>query len=258
MPDLPDNRLTLPFEEGLLHRETVFRCPPLTPQLVRAIELIAPHFRLDLQERSRFTWEKDQNGACWGEFDALQTVLCSLPRPQKILELGPGLGRSVVFFSKKLAWQRCEWHLFEGTGNSTRYAVLGPRSDESFCGNIPLLEDMLQFNGVSKVTIFDAARWKLRDLPGPYQLIYSFYAVGFHWAIQEFLDDLVELMDPNALAVFTVPPHFSWFPRLNEFVVQLIPFTPVWPKGAELKLLVLKRAVNDPLAVNRAPEIEKP
>src|SRR5690349_2560299 len=89
----------------LANLERVFKAPPLTAELINAIKLISPQFDLKENEESRSFWEADQNGACWGEYQALEPIFKETPKPKKILEIGPGLGRSIVFFSKKLGWK---------------------------------------------------------------------------------------------------------------------------------------------------------
>ena len=52
--------------------------------------------------------------------------LSRIPTDARILEIGPGLGRSLVFFSKKLGWRGDQLHAYEGDGHTTRYTSLGP------------------------------------------------------------------------------------------------------------------------------------
>src|SRR5690349_11750277 len=89
------------LNQRLAEKERVFHAPPLTEELVSAIRLISPQFDLNCDETSRLLWEADQNGACWGEFEALQPLFEAVHTPSKILEIGPGMGRSLVFFSKR-------------------------------------------------------------------------------------------------------------------------------------------------------------
>ena len=98
-----------------------------------------------------------------------------VPAPADFLEIGPGLGRSLVFFSKKLGWDQSEIHAYDGGGTTSKYTMPGPRSNESFCGNLNMLRHVLKFNGVDNVKLFNAHEVQLADLPGPYDLIYSFY-----------------------------------------------------------------------------------
>jgi len=172
--------------------ERIFRAPPLTHKLRAAIKRISPQF--DLRKRDRLFWEADENGSCWGEYEALEPFLARVPADAKILEIGPGLGRSLVFFAKKLGWRGNQLNAYEGNGRTTKYTVLGPRFEDSFCGNIEELRRVLDFNGINDVKIFDAAKTRLSDLPGPYYLIYSFYGIGFHWSLEYFLDDLLPLL----------------------------------------------------------------
>ena len=82
--------------------------------------MIAPHFDYAPDARYHDAWEKDQNANCWREFRVLRPVLDTLPKPPRILEIGPGLGRSLVFFSRKLYWRDAELHAYEGEGTATR------------------------------------------------------------------------------------------------------------------------------------------
>ena len=229
------------LDERLSGMEHIFRAPPLTPELAAAFKLIAPHFDFRPGERDRKIWEADQNGSCWGEYLALAPLFESMPRPHKVLEIGPGLGRSLVFFSKKLGWQDAEIHAFEGEGQTTKYAILGPRFADSFCGNIGMLRHVLEYNAVRNVTIFDAKDIQLKALPGPYDFLYSFYCIGFHWSLEHFLDDLLPLLHERSIAVFTVPNQFTRFSRLEGLSYRIIDWKTAWPKDAHLKLLVLSK-----------------
>ena len=93
------------FDSRLANLEPVFRVPPLTSELLVAIKLISPRLKLAQDEHSRRIWEKEQNGTCWSEYEALQPLLSCIEKPRRVLEIGPGLGRSVVFFSKQFGWQ---------------------------------------------------------------------------------------------------------------------------------------------------------
>ena len=188
--------------------EKVFRSPPMTRELARAIKLISPHLDLRPNEASRSFWEADQNGACWAEYEALRDTLVALPKSARILEIGPGLGRSLVFFSKKLGWEG-ELHAYDADGTTTKYTMNGPRFEDSFCGTISELRRCLDYNEVRDVTIHDAKKIRLRDLPGPFDLVYGFYTIGFHWALEHFIDDIRTLIGKNGIAAFTVQDDFA-------------------------------------------------
>jgi len=220
-------------------RPILFRAPPFTPELVSAIARITPHFSFKTDDESRGNWERDQNGSCWAENEVLESRLRQFERPINILELGPGLGRSVVFFTKHFGWADSQFTLYEADGDQTDYGLFGHRHLGSFCGNSALLRHCLQYNNIHNWKIVDARTHALQDLQGPFQLIYSFYAVGYHWALEHFIDDLLRLMDSGSLAVFTVPLGFGAFPSLKGLSHEILEWAPVWPRGPRLSMLLI-------------------
>jgi hypothetical protein len=60
------------FNPRLAGLEKVFRSPPMTRELVRAIYLISPSCNFRPNESDRAIWEVDQNVVCWPEYEALQ------------------------------------------------------------------------------------------------------------------------------------------------------------------------------------------
>lgn len=240
-PQKVDVKEVQELDTRLAEMERVFSAPPLTQELVAAIKLISPQCDFTTSEKYRLIWEADQNGACWGEYEALAPLFRSMLKPTKILEIGPGMGRSLVFFSKKLGWERSEIHAYEGEGSSTKYTILGPRFEDSYCGNLSALRSVLEFNDIRNVTVHNARDARLVDLPGPYDLLYSFYSIGFHWSLEPFLDDLLTLLHDRSIAVFTVPHEFRPFSKLDSLSYRLVDWKTVWPKAGQLKLLILSK-----------------
>jgi hypothetical protein len=243
------------FDSRLANLEPVFHAPPLTPELLAAIKLISPRLKLVQDEKSRRIWEKEQNGTCWSEYEALRPLLSRIETPRKVLEIGPGLGRSVVFFSKQFGWQESEIHLFDADGAATKYKQKFYDADkhslkDSFCGNLGLLRSLLNYNQVSNYTIFNARQTALAGLPGPYDLMYSFYSIGFHWSLELFLDDLLPLMHDRTLAFFTVKKDFRGFPRLRDFHCRIVEWkTVLRKKSSRLGMLILSKGVEPGIGV---------
>ena len=228
----------------LAGKKLIFEGPPLTPELVGAIKLISPQFHLRPDERSRRFWELNQNGLCWGEYEALEPFLESLATPSRVLDIGPGMGRSVVFFKKIRGWEAVPFHLYESAGSSTRYTKAGPRFEDSFCGNLEVLQAVLRHNEIDHVEIFDAAEMgaQLAQLPGPYDFIYSFFAVGFHWAIDHFLDELLRLMHDRSIGAFTLHDRAVDLGALDQVPHRVVEFRRSWPRGRWSRLLVLSKS----------------
>ncbi len=239
------------LEPDLRNKELIFEAPPFAPDLVGAIKLISPQFHLSANEKSRRFWQHNQNGLSWGEHEALAPFLERVSTPEKVLDIGPGMGRSVVFFKKKMQWQQVPFHLYESTGESTRYTKAGPRFKDSFCGNLEALQRVLDHNRIEEVQIFDAADLdaKLGRMPGPYDFIYSFFAVGFHWSIEHFLPDIMDLMHDRSLGAFTLHDRFDRLHVLEDIPHRVVEFRKSWPRDRWTRLLILSR---DPELV-RAP-----
>jgi len=240
------------LEPSLAAAELVFRAPSLSPALVDTIKLISPQFHLrPEEEESRRFWELNQNGLCWGEYRALEPF-CRGLEPSKVLDIGPGLGRSTIFFKKHLGWQQVPFHLYESTGSATKYTKAGPRFDDSFCGNLEVLESILTYNEIENFEIFDAQSMagNLAALPGPYDLIYSFFAIGFHWSIGHFLDELLGLMTDRSIGFFTLHDRFEDFSELGNTPYRVVEFQGSWPRGRWSRILVL--AKNEDMLSNKS------
>lgn len=231
------------LDPELISRGTYLEAPEFTPELVAAIKLISPQFHLRPDETSKRFWELNQNGLCWGEFLALEAYLRSVGTPAKVLDIGPGMGRSVVFLKKVLGWDEVPFHLYESTGESTRYTKAGPRFEDSFCGNLNVLETILEHNQVGHYEIFDAEKLgaSLAALPGPYDFIYSFFAVGFHWSIEHFLDEILDLMHERSLGAFTLHDRFTDFSVVEKVPHRVVEFQKSWPRDRWARLLVLAK-----------------
>ena len=209
--------------------ETIVRVPAFDRAFLAAVKLIAPQYAdYGADDESRRKWERDQNRSCWGEDAALGSLLRAMPPPERVLEIGAGLGRSAVFFSKRY-FPNARFDLFDATGADTKYELLGNRYDDSFCGNLPMLRACLDYNGVGNTRIIDAAQTGGR-LPMPdekYNLIYSFYSVGFHWSLDHWLDEILAVAKPTTLCAFIVPSHYQSSPRVAALPHMLVEGAPV-------------------------------
>lgn len=229
---------------ALAERELLFRSPELTPALVEAIRAITPQFKLRCDETSRRVWELSQNGSCWGEMDALEPLLRGLGSPGRVLEIGPGLGRSAVFLKRHLGWEDVPFDLFEGNGPARRYPLLAPRSSDSFRGDLEALAAVLEHNGTRAWRLVDAGTrgGHLIDLDGPYDLVFSFYGVGFHWRLEDFWQEILPLLGADGVGVFTVWHAFETFPALRRLPHGFLTIRRILAKDRPLRLLVVSPA----------------
>jgi len=227
--------------------EQLFLAPPFTEEVVAAIRLISTRLPLKADEDSRRLWQRESNAAAEAEYEALLPLFEKVDKPKRVLEIGPGFGRSVVFFTKKGLWPAGEISLYDANGTSTKYKQKfyehPPQwpDTSSFCGNLPLLRTMLDYNGVERYEIFDAEQLPLAALPGPYDLIYGFYSIGFHWSLEYYLDDLEPLFHERTLLVCTLNKRFRSFPRLEQFSTRVLECREVKKNAHPLRLLLLSK-----------------
>ncbi len=229
----------------LAAKELHFKAPPLTPELVAAIKLISPQFHLRPNEESRRFWELNQNGLCWGEYEALEPFLDGLGAPpSRVLDIGPGMGRSAIFFKQLPGWESAAFDLYEGAGSSTKYTKAGPRFDDSFCGTPDILDVLLRHNQVEGYQIFDAQELdaSLAGMPGPYDFIYSFFAIGFHWSITHFMDEILGQMHDKSIGAFTLHPRFTDYDALSDLPHRIVKFRRSWPRDRWSEMLVLAKS----------------
>ena len=237
--------------------EQLFLAPPFTPEVMAAIRLISTRLPLRADEASRLLWQQEGNAASAAEFDALEPLFAALPAPRKVLEIGPGFGRSVVFFRKQGLWADSEIHLYDADGTTTQYKQKyydhPPQwpDTSSFCGNLALLRAMLDYNGVTRYQIHDAQKMPLAALPGPFDLIYGFYSIGFHWSLEYYLADLLPLMHEQSVLVCTLNKNFRAFSGLAQLHTRVLDCREVKKNASPLQLLVLSKgplpAVGRPL-----------
>ena len=227
--------------------EQLFLAPPFSEEVVAAIRLISTRLPLKADEASRLLWQNESNAASAAEYEALQPLFNKQENPRRVLEIGPGFGRSVVFFQKKGLFRESEISLYDANGSSTRYKQKyydqPPRwpDTSSFCGNLSLLETMLTYNQVRQFRILDAQQTPLAALPGPFDLIYGFYSIGFHWSLEYYLDDLEPLLHQKTIFICTLNKNFRTFPRLQQFSTRVVKCREVKKNATPLRLLILSK-----------------
>lgn len=191
----------------------------------------------------------EANAASESEYSALMPLLSKLLEPQRVLEIGPGYGRSVVYFDRKRVWaEGAELHLYDSDGRKTKYKQehydRPPQWPDvsSFCGNLSLLRQVLDYNRIANYRMFDAAELPLSQLPGPYDLIYGFFSIGFHWSLEFYLDDLDPLLGKSSVLICTLNKHFRPLARLRGYSTRVLHCRDIKKNAAPLRLLALSKS----------------
>lgn len=236
------------LEPDVERGEQVFLAPPFTPEVASAVSLISTRLPFRADERSRLLCQVESNGASQREYEALAPLFTKLPKPQRVLEIGPGFGRSVVYFSKKGVWdESADVHLYDTNGAETKYKQKyydrPPKWPDvsSFCGDLGLLRNFLDYNRVANYRIFDAAEIPLRQLPGPYDLLYAFYSMGFHWSLEFYLDEVDPLLGKSGVLICTLNKHFRSFATLRNYSTRIFYCRQIKKNTAPFRLLALSK-----------------
>jgi hypothetical protein len=236
--------------------EQVLLVPPFTPEIASAVGLISPRLRYRADEKSRMLCQTEANAMSAREYDALSPLFAQMPKASRVLEIGPGYGRSVVYFAKKGVWdERAEIDLYDATGTATKYKqkhyAAPPQWPDvsSFCGNLSLLRQFLDYNHITNYRLLDAAKVPLGELPGPYGLIYGFFSIGFHWSLEFYLDDLSPLLGESGVLICTLNKQFQPFAALRNFSVRVLHCREIKKNAAPLALLALSKSELPPVGV---------
>jgi len=135
---------------------------------------------------SRLLWQQESNAASEAEYDALLPLLQQVRNPEGFWRLVLAWADRSSFSARRDCFTDSEISLYDADGTSTRYKQKyyeanrrGWPDTSSFCGNLPLLRTMLDYNGVKQYQIFDAQQLPLAALPGLYDLIYGSTVLAF-------------------------------------------------------------------------------
>jgi len=126
---------------------------------------------------------------------------CFIDKPNKILELGCGLGRMSVYLSKQFEHEP-EFILadYDEISEKLRYGW-NP-------GDIRYnkLEETRQFcidNGLKRFELFNLAERDIIELKD-IDLVISVMAVGFHYPIEQYMDKLIDITTDDVVMIFGI------------------------------------------------------
>ena len=118
--------------------------------------------------------------------------------PDKVLEIGCGLGRCSVWMQKYHGWPSTEWWLLDGTGNDINYGM--DNGETGFYNDMALTQQYFEMNcpDAKARYVNTISQVEADDL----DLVMSFMAFGFHWPLNDYLEQVTHKCNPEALAIF--------------------------------------------------------
>lgn len=124
-----------------------------------------------------------------------------IDKPEKILELGCGLGRVSIFLNSQLN-NSPKFFLadFSEVSNKVKY---GWNPKDSKYNNLELTEQFCTENGLNNFEILDLSKNKLDKLSN-IDMVISMLSVGFHYPIEEYINQLIKISSKNVTMIFGV------------------------------------------------------
>jgi hypothetical protein len=118
--------------------------------------------------------------------------------PAVCLELGAGIGRMSVYFRKKFGWKDTFYYLQDGNSGDVQYGGIRDHNENEFYNSFTATREFCEANGVEN---FETVQ-SLTQISKQVDFCYSFAAIGFHWHIDLYLDQLPSVLAPGAHLLF--------------------------------------------------------
>lgn len=132
------------------------------------------------------------------KWQAGETFLTSMPEissfhdlihkePERMLDIGCGIGRTSVYLMKRFNWQNTEFHLLDGDGREIKYGI-DEEGKNDFYNKLQYTAAYCGVNEMSNYIVHNAAEDMWRFLE--YDFVISTLAFGYHWDFNRYLSKL--------------------------------------------------------------------
>lgn len=135
------------------------------------------------------------------ETQALDGLLNGL-NPKTAIELGCGIGRATVYLSKRYGFSDTKFVMFDGDSGEQTLCGADRSGNSDFYNSLDMTRKYCEANQVKNMEIINAEVTPLTEIPHTFDLAYSFLAIGFHWSITMYLDQLHQKMPKGGVCIF--------------------------------------------------------
>jgi len=132
------------------------------------------------------------------EYNAIKNCI---DNPRRILDLGCGLGRMSVFLNSKLK-NKAKYFLADSS-QEVEKVKYGWNPKPAFYNDLSLTKTFCEMNNLSNFQIIDLKYGNLLDLKD-IDLVMSFMSVGFHYPIEDYLEDLLKITSSDCIMIFGI------------------------------------------------------
>jgi len=134
------------------------------------------------------------------EIEKIRPYLKSLA-PKVALDVGSGIGRASIYFFKHFHWINTRFILADGDSGETQLSGIRTGKFE-FYNSLDATHSFCKANGLHNFETFNLEKHKWAELSYCPDLVYSFMALGFHWFVNSFLDDVYSFLKDGCLLIF--------------------------------------------------------
>jgi len=134
------------------------------------------------------------------EFKRIKDFLKKL-NPKVVLEMGSGIGRASVCLFKYFNWENTLFILADGDSGEKQLSGMRKWAREYY-NSLDATESFCRANKLNNFRIFNLEKSTWKDLSCKPDLVYSFYALGFHWPINQFLIDIYPFLENKCNLIF--------------------------------------------------------
>ena len=120
-------------------------------------------------------------------------------KPKYVMDIGAGVGRASVWLMRKYGWRHTNFIFLDGDTGKKQVEGIRKKKGEYYNG----WQEAHMFcweNGLNKMT--NVLPKQLEGIGYKFDLIYSFLAIGFHWKIDMYLNNLYPLCNKDTLLIF--------------------------------------------------------
>jgi len=170
------------------------------------------------------------------EFEAIGPYVSSLP--EKVLDLGCGLGRMSIYLNWKFQSEKTKYYLADTTA-FTNNGRKGWNPIDTWYSDLELTKQFCELNGLKNFELVDILKGELEKLEN-IDFVFSFMAVGYHNPVENYIDILKKITKKDALMIFGVRRYHYEDGATDDFLKQFS-FCAHHPTGHKKERLLVLR-----------------